>query len=212
MKFLLLSFALMLSETAFGMSTQSRLVAAEADMAGGLKTALDVFALNCGRYPTTTEGFNALINCPTNISGGRWHGPYLEQTPIDPWGTEYVYHYPGIHNTNGFDIYSCGADGRSSSAGDDSDDVNNWDSSSPRGGYYSELSLFDKLRNSRAFGWSLLFFQIVPLCGIARLATSLFSQRVRDSIARHPTAHFIWFVASVIGFLFFLSCFIPRIA
>lgn len=51
---------------------------------------------------------------------------------MDPWDNPYVYHCPGIHNPDSFDLYCCGADGVSKSGGDDYDDVNNWDPLSPR--------------------------------------------------------------------------------
>lgn len=92
-----------------------------------LDTALQVFQVDCGRYPATSEGLSALIACPTNTSG--WRGPYLKDVvalPNDPWGHFYVYICPGVHNTNAFDLYSCGPDGISQSGGDDPDDINNW--------------------------------------------------------------------------------------
>src|SRR6185369_15766098 len=100
MKFLFLVFILMFSDVAFAMSKHSRVTAARADMLGGIKTALDRFEIDCGRYPTTSEGLAALINCPTNISSGQWHGQYIDEIPTDPWGNVYAYRCPGIHNTN----------------------------------------------------------------------------------------------------------------
>ena len=181
-----------------------------------IKTAFDAFAADCGRYPTTSEGFAALLNCPTNISPSRWRGPYLDRKPIDPWGDDYVYRYPGIHNTNSFDLYSCGVDGISKSEGNDLDDINNWDYASPHGGNYPGLSftskLLGKLRSSRTFALFLLIFQIVPILGMARLVASLFSQRVRNTIARYPILHLVWFAVSVLFFLLLLCMLIPRIA
>ena len=212
MRMLSLSFFLIISGAAYGHSTQARLTAARLDFAG-IKVALDVFSNDCGRYPTTSEGFVALLNCPTNISPSRWRGPYLDRVPIDPWGTEYVYRCPGIHNTNGFDLYSCGLDGISKSGGADPDDINNWDPGSPHGGDYGSLSFRDlvrsKLNNSPAIVLFILISQIIPLFGMARLVTAIFSQRVRDSVARHPIAHVIWLVASFVSFLLLLACLIP---
>jgi len=214
LKFLLLLFAMGLPEIVFGMSTQSRLVAVQTDFFS-IKVSLDAYAADCGRYPTTSEGFKALMSCPTNVSGGRWRGLYLDRMPIDPWGNGYVYRYPGIHNTNGFDLYSFGSDGVSKSGGGDLDDINNWDPASPHGGDYSGLSyearLFGKLRNSAVFGLSLLVFPIALIFGVARLIAAFFSQSARDSIARHPTAHLVWLAAAVAGTILFLWCLIPSI-
>ena len=66
-------------------------------------TALNSFEIDCGRYPSTAEGFAPLLARPAGVT--NWHGPYLESVPKDPWGHAYVYRYPGIHNTNGFDVY-----------------------------------------------------------------------------------------------------------
>ena len=82
-------------------------------------TALSMYRLDNGRYPTTEEGLNALMARPPSAS--NWKGPYLEKDAIDPWGHAYQYKYPGIHNTGGFDLYSLGRDGVESE-----DDVTSW--------------------------------------------------------------------------------------
>lgn len=99
------------------------------DIKGMFPTALNMFSNDCDRFPTTTEGLQALITCPTNISQKRWKGAYIDppQIPLDVWGHDYVYRYPGIHHTNSYDLYSTGPDGASKSGGGDSDDINNWD-------------------------------------------------------------------------------------
>jgi general secretion pathway protein G len=204
MKFLFLSFVLMFSDVAFADNHLARIFAARYDITGGLKTALDHFEIDCGHYPTTSEGFAALINCPTNISSGRWRGPYIAQVPIDPWGNVYAYRCPGIHYTNGFDLYSCGPDGISRNEGDDPDDINNWN---PNSGEYDFTS-----RNQFLSGLILLALLAIPFFGVVRLIATIFSQRVRDSIAKHPKAHIIWLLVSLAAvFIFFLLA-IPTIA
>lgn len=74
------------------------------DIRGGIKTALDRFAVDCGRFPTTAEGLQALVTCPTNISHKFWSGPYLDDIPKDPWGRAYIYSCPGVQNTNAYDL------------------------------------------------------------------------------------------------------------
>jgi general secretion pathway protein G len=98
-------------------------------------TALNSFRVDTGRLPSTAEGLGALITKPAPVPDNRWHGPYLDVVNVDPWGHSYVYRYPGMHNTNGFDLYSLGPDGVSKTGGDDPDDINNWDPSSPHAGY-----------------------------------------------------------------------------
>ena len=72
-------------------------------------SALDLFYLDYGRYPTNSEGLQALVARPA--SGEHWAGPYLKQpkVPVDPWGNAYQYHVPG--RTTPYAITSLGPDG-----------------------------------------------------------------------------------------------------
>ena len=85
--------------------------------------ALDQFRLDIGRYPTTSEGLEALVNNP-GIEG--WDGPYLKKKkiPKDPWGRNYHYQFPGSHSE--YDIISYGRDGNPGGEGEDRD-INNWE-------------------------------------------------------------------------------------
>lgn len=84
-----------------------------------LSSALDLFYLDTGRYPTTSEGLDALVKRVPNVE--RWNGPYLSQNavPADPWGNSYEYRSPG--DTGPYEIISLGADGRKGGSGDDQD-------------------------------------------------------------------------------------------
>jgi len=116
-----------------------------------IKFALDAFQADFGRYPSTVEGLAALEKPPRSIPEGRWRGPYNEPFLFkDRWKHDWVYTYPGIHNTNGFDLYSKGPDGVSRSGGEDLDDINNWDPSSPHGGDFSSSR---SGAFPRSFGW-----------------------------------------------------------
>src|ERR1700759_4389866 len=66
-----------------GRTEQARDAAAEGGHSG-LKTELNAFETDCGRFPTTEEGLGALIEKPGDLSG--WKRPYLEKMPTDPWG------------------------------------------------------------------------------------------------------------------------------
>jgi type II secretion system protein G len=89
-----------------------------------LETALAVFEVDCGRYPTNDEGLGALVKQPANSQGWKKDG-YLAKggVPDDPWGHPYKYVRPGQHNPKGFDLYSFGPDGMDGTA----DDIGNWD-------------------------------------------------------------------------------------
>src|SRR3989338_6747492 len=81
-----------------GRSEQAKVGAAQADISANIATALKLYELDNGRYPSAEEGaLNALINKPS--SANNWNGPYIEKKPIDPWGREYVYKSPGAHRT-----------------------------------------------------------------------------------------------------------------
>ncbi|MEW6214318.1 MAG: type II secretion system major pseudopilin GspG [Nitrospirota bacterium] len=84
--------------------------------------ALDQFRLDTGRYPTTSEGLNALM-ADTGIRG--WDGPYLKKAvPNDTWDRPYNYQSPGIHGD--YDLFSYGADGTPGGEGENKD-INNWE-------------------------------------------------------------------------------------
>jgi general secretion pathway protein G len=78
-----------------------------------LETALKLYKLDSGDYPTTEQGLQALVEAPTvGTLPKKWRdGGYLEKgkVPNDPWGNEYVYLCPGARGD--FDIISYGADG-----------------------------------------------------------------------------------------------------
>ncbi len=90
-----------------------------------IKTPLISYRLQMGSYPSTEEGLAALVTAPSGKSD-RWRGPYLTEgtkVPInDPWGEPYQYRYPGVHNKDGYDIWSKGPD---KTDGTD-DDIGNW--------------------------------------------------------------------------------------
>lgn len=86
-----------------------------------LETALDVYEVDIGRFPTTAEGLSMLTKQPKDAKD--WKGPYVKgEVPKDPWGYPYHYKHPGTRNPNGFDLASAGPDGKPDTA----DDVGNW--------------------------------------------------------------------------------------
>lgn len=88
-----------------------------------ISTSLELFKLDTGRYPATTEGLKLLVDKPAGLKG--WNGPYLKSgtVPNDPWGNKYRYRSPGQHGE--FDIFSLGADNQRGGDGENSD-VSNW--------------------------------------------------------------------------------------
>jgi len=76
-----------------------------------LTTAIDLFRIDVGRVPSTSEGLLALLEPPAGIHS--WRGPYIRKRSalIDPWGRTYLYKAPG--SSREYEIASFGADGRS---------------------------------------------------------------------------------------------------
>jgi general secretion pathway protein G len=100
-----------------GTGQHSKVVAAGADIHGGIKTALDRYEIDNGSYP---RSLNDLIQAPGDAK--HWSGPYIDQLPIDPWGNPYIYYYPGKHNQAGYDLLSMGLDDKEGT----DDDIGNW--------------------------------------------------------------------------------------
>jgi general secretion pathway protein G len=73
-------------------------------------SALDLYYLDNGRYPTSSEGLPALVQRPANSQS--WNGPYLKTgaVPSDPWGRPYVYRSPADHAP--YEIASYGSTGQ----------------------------------------------------------------------------------------------------
>lgn len=94
----------------------------------GIETALKLYKLDNGSYPSTEQGLQALVEPPTTGKlPPKWRsGGYLEHSsvPEDPWGSEFVYLSPGVHGD--FDLSAYGLDGEPGGDGDDAD-VNSWE-------------------------------------------------------------------------------------
>lgn len=87
-------------------------------------TALDLYRLDNGSYPTSTQGLASLWQRPTSDPPPNWKSPYLRKAvPKDPWGRDYVYVSPGRVNPQSYDLISYGADGRPGGEGEDADIV-----------------------------------------------------------------------------------------
>lgn len=93
-----------------------------------METALKLYKLDNGNYPTTEQGLQALVQAP-DVGGlaKNWRlGGYLEKgkVPKDPWDHDFVYLSPGVHGD--FDLSCLGADGEEGGEGKNKD-INNWE-------------------------------------------------------------------------------------
>jgi general secretion pathway protein G len=102
-----------------GTGERARVTAAQADINGGIKSALGQYEVDNGFYPKSLQD---LIIAPGDAK--NWHGPYFDppKLPVDPWGIPYVYYYPGKHNQSSYDLLSVGPDGKEGTE----DDIGNW--------------------------------------------------------------------------------------
>jgi len=98
--------------------TDARMKAARLQIEA-LTSALDLYYLDTGRYPASSEGLTALVRRPGNVT--TWNGPYIkgDTVPLDPWGNPYVYRSPGERSN--YDISSLRSDGRDGVTGNAAD-------------------------------------------------------------------------------------------
>lgn len=167
-----------------------RTLSAYANIQGGLKTSLEMFNIDCGRYPTSKEGWKILVSPSAEGSFTNWHGPYLDPAaaPLDPWGHEYVYRYPGLHNTNGYDLYSPGPDGVSKSDGNDADDISNWEKP-PREKTMELAFLIDSAER---------LLLLIPILFVAGVIAQLIFPQVRAVALKEQWADWLWLALTAI--------------
>ncbi len=110
-----------------GRAEDAKAVKAKVDIAA-LETSLKLYKLDNSNYPTTEQGILALIEKPsTEPAPMNWKEKgYLAKAriPKDPWGREYLYLCPGVHDD--YDIISYGADGAPGGDGKNRD-INSWE-------------------------------------------------------------------------------------
>jgi general secretion pathway protein G len=88
-----------------------------------LGNAIDQYHLHNGDFPPDME---ALRTKPGDQDLPNWNGPYIKKpVPNDPWNRPYVYVTPGEHNTDSYDLFTLGRDGKEGGSSSDAD-INNW--------------------------------------------------------------------------------------
>ena len=97
---------------------QARIVKAKQDILA-IQSALDLYKLDNGFYPSTDQGLQALVTRPnTSPIPQSWKSDgYLQKLPIDPWGSQYQYE----NSNEKLRIYSFGAKGQ-----DGDSEIGNW--------------------------------------------------------------------------------------
>ncbi|MDG2501145.1 MAG: type II secretion system major pseudopilin GspG [Porticoccaceae bacterium] len=89
-----------------------------------IESALKFYRLDNYRYPSQSQGIDALITPPTGNGAAKWNGPYLESLPADPWGEPYKYANPGTHGKD-VEVFTLGVDNVVGGEGSDQD-WGNW--------------------------------------------------------------------------------------
>ena len=97
---------------------QARIVKVKQDLMA-IQSALDMYKLDNGMYPSTDQGLQALIKKPTNSPiPANWKSDgYLQQLPNDPWGQSYQY----TNENEKLRFYSYGPKGK-----DGNSQIGNW--------------------------------------------------------------------------------------
>jgi general secretion pathway protein G len=102
-----------------GRTSQAKTAKAQADEAQ-LRSFIQQFRLDTGRFPTSDEGLQALEVQPSDVTG--WKGPYSDKgIPADPWNNEYILEIPGPEGEDSFSIVTYGADGAPGGTGENAD-------------------------------------------------------------------------------------------
>jgi general secretion pathway protein G len=97
---------------------QARIVKVKQDIIA-IQSALDLYKLDNGMYPTTDQGLQALVTQPTTPPVPRdWKSDgYLQELPMDPWGESYQY----LNDNEKLRIFSFGPKGK-----DGNSEIGNW--------------------------------------------------------------------------------------
>ncbi|MFY7851639.1 MAG: type II secretion system major pseudopilin GspG [Brevundimonas sp.] len=112
--------AVLIVPNVIGRPDEARVTVAKTDLKT-VATALRMYRLDNGDYPTTDQGLQALVERPTAPPAPRAYPaePYLTELPQDPWGRDYVYRSPG--QGVAYDLFSLGKDGEEGGEGLDAD-------------------------------------------------------------------------------------------
>lgn len=103
---------------------QARLVRVKQDIMS-IQSALDLYKLDNGLYPTTDQGLQALVSLPATPPVPRdWKAEgYLQELPVDPWGETYQY----LNDNEKLRIFSFGPKGK-----DANNEIGNWNMNEAR--------------------------------------------------------------------------------
>ena len=83
---------------------------------------LDMYYTDCGQFPKTEAGLQALIEKPRSGCPNWGPDPYTYVIPRDPWGRSWIYSSDG----KALELHSLGADGLVGGVGENADISYTW--------------------------------------------------------------------------------------
>ena len=167
---------MLVPSAAFGRTTTYGSAEMDIKMFSG---ALETFCLEHGRYPNQSEGLMALVTRPADVAESKWQPYFTQWRGTDPWGHDYVYRFPGIHNKGSFDLFSLGKNGVSKSDGVDPDDINSWDAAQTWRRHYTRLLT----TLGRFIIWGVGFLGLAGLALLAWRSRGTPKQTIHDAAA-----------------------------
>ena len=114
--------AALIAPAVLSRAEEAKVTAARTDVSN-IMNALKLYRLDNGRYPSSDQGLDALVNKPTTGTIPPNWKTYLDKLPDDPWHRPYQYANPGVHGE--IDVFSFGADGQPGGEGNDAD-IGSW--------------------------------------------------------------------------------------
>lgn len=94
-----------------GIAGAAKLRQVDADFKS-FESALAMYKLNAGSFPTTQQGLKALVDKPSSTPVPRRWSQIMKKLPPDPWGADYGYRFPGKKVQSDFEMFSKGPDGQ----------------------------------------------------------------------------------------------------
>ncbi|MGJ8678325.1 MAG: type II secretion system major pseudopilin GspG [Akkermansiaceae bacterium] len=91
-------------------SNSGAITVADGDFSA-MNNALQAYKTNAGHYPSESQGLEALVVKPTSSPRPRRWTQIMDSVPLDPWGKEYMYKYPGTQDPSRPEILTFGSDG-----------------------------------------------------------------------------------------------------
>ncbi len=93
-----------------GIGDAAKLKQVDADFKS-FESALAMYKLNAGSFPSSSQGLKALTEKPTSTPVPRRWVQVMNKVNPDPWGAPYGYKFPGKKRANDFEMTSKGPDG-----------------------------------------------------------------------------------------------------